>query len=84
MVAKNEEIIKVENDMDFTVKVNVEADEAIRKLERIKVLCEEINELQNGKPLINFNVKNESDIPAIKSFKEEENVKNAIFLILCS
>lgn len=79
MVAKNEEIIKVENDMDFTVKVNVEADEAIRKLERIKVLCEEINELQNGKPLINFNVKNESDIPAIKSFKEEENVKNAIF-----
>ncbi|MBU3873853.1 hypothetical protein [Staphylococcus coagulans] len=65
--------------MDFTVKVNVEADEAIRKLERIKVLCEEINELQNGKPLINFNVKNESDIPAIKSFKEEENVKNAIF-----
>lgn len=65
--------------MDFTVKVNVEADEAIRKLERIKVLCEEINELQNDKPVINFNVKNEADIPAIKSFKQEENVKNAIF-----
>ncbi|MGV3275970.1 hypothetical protein [Staphylococcus hyicus] len=68
--------------MDFTVKVNVDADEAIRKLERIKVLYKEINELQTDKSVINITVKNESDIPAIKSYIEEENVKNDNFNLM--
>lgn len=68
--------------IDFTVKVNVDADEAIRKLERIKVLYKEINELQTDKSVINITVKNESDIPAIKSYIEEENVKNDNFNLM--
>lgn len=65
--------------MDFTVKVNVDASEVIEKLERIKNLYREINELKNEKPVINISVKNEADIPSIKAYIEEENVKNANF-----
>ncbi|MDP4467997.1 hypothetical protein [Staphylococcus hyicus] len=68
--------------MDFTVKVNIDANEAIRKLERIKILYKEINELQTDKPVINITVKNEADIPAIKSYIEEENVKNDNFNLI--
>ena len=35
--------------MEFNVKVNVDADEAIEKLERIKKLYEEINQLKNDR-----------------------------------
>ena len=54
--------------MEFTVKVNIDADEAIKKLERIKELYKEINELQCDRPNINVNIKNKADIPVIKSY----------------
>ncbi|PCF81448.1 hypothetical protein [Staphylococcus delphini] len=68
--------------MDFTVKVNVDASEVIEKLERIKNLYREINELKNEKPVINSSVKNEADIPSIKAYIKEENVKNNNFNLL--
>lgn len=68
--------------MDFTVKVNVDADEAIEKLERIKILYEEINELQNDMPVINVNVKNEVDIPMIKTYIKEN--EKTLILNSCS
>lgn len=68
--------------MEFNVKVNVDADEAIEKLERIKELCKEINDLQDNRPNINITVKNETDLPAIKSYINKENAKNADFSLL--
>lgn len=68
--------------MELTVKVNVDTDEAIEKLERIKELCKEINDLQGNRPNINVNVKNETDLPAIKSYINNENAKNADFSLL--
>ncbi|UEX89696.1 hypothetical protein [Staphylococcus ratti] len=68
--------------MDFKVSVKVDADEAIEKLERIKALYKEINDLQNERPIVNIKVKNEADIPAIKTYIEEENTKNIDFSLM--
>ncbi|HCY1337998.1 TPA: hypothetical protein O0979_000850 [Staphylococcus aureus] len=68
--------------MEFTVRVNIKADKAIEKLERIKELCKEINDLQGNRPNINVTVKNETDLPAIKSYIDNENVKKADFSLL--
>lgn len=68
--------------MEFTVRLNIEADKAIEKLERIKELCKEINDLQGNRPNINVTVKNETDLPAIKSYIDNENVKKADFSLL--
>ncbi|WP_053037797.1 hypothetical protein [Staphylococcus haemolyticus] len=63
--------------MEFNVKVNVDADEAIEKLERIKQLYEEINQLKNEKPVVNLKIHNETDTEQIKSYVNEKNTKNA-------
>ena len=42
--------------MEFSVKVNVDADEAIEKLERIKQLYEEINQLKNDRPVVKVGI----------------------------
>lgn len=68
--------------MDYTIKVNIDADEVIEKLERIKELCTEINELQDNRPIVSVTVRNEADLPAIKSYIDNENVKNADFGLL--
>ncbi|HDZ6408124.1 TPA: hypothetical protein SLB81_002612 [Staphylococcus aureus] len=51
--------------MDFKIKVNVDADEAIEKLERIKELYKEINELQNESPVVKVNIRNKADLDLI-------------------
>ena len=43
--------------MEINVKVNVDADKAIEKLERIRDLYKEINELKNEKINISINKK---------------------------
>ncbi|WP_049388126.1 hypothetical protein [Staphylococcus epidermidis] len=68
--------------MDYTIKVNIDADEVIEKLERIKELCTEINELQDNRPIVSVTVRNEADLPVIKSYIDNENVKNADFGLL--
>ncbi|WP_181777861.1 hypothetical protein [Staphylococcus aureus] len=52
--------------MDFKIKVNVDADEAIKTLERIKELYKEINELQDERPVVKVNVRNQADLDMIK------------------
>lgn len=65
--------------MECTVKVNIDADDAIEKLERIKELYKEINELQKEKPIVNLTIRNESDIDLIKSHIDDKNNKNTSF-----
>lgn len=48
--------------MDINVKVNVDADKAIEKLERIRDLYKEINELKNEKISITINEKENAKI----------------------
>lgn len=63
--------------MEFNVKVNIDADEAIEKLERIKQLYEEINKLKNDRPVVKVGIRNEADIELIRSCVNEKNAKNA-------
>lgn len=65
--------------MEFNVKVNIDADDAIEKLERIKQLYEEINQLKNEKPVVNLRIRNEADVEQIRSYINEKNVENANF-----
>lgn len=65
--------------MEFNVKVNVDADEAIEKLERIKQLYEEINRLNNDIPVVKLEICNEADVEQIRSYINEKNVENANF-----
>ncbi|ONH03891.1 hypothetical protein [Staphylococcus aureus] len=67
--------------MDFKIKVNVDAGEAIEKLERIKSLYEEIIELQNEKVVVNVTVKNEADLDMVKTSISKENAKNNDFTL---
>lgn len=62
--------------MEFNVKVNIDADEAIKKLERIKQLYEEINRLKNEKPVVNLRIHNEADVEQIRSYVNEKNAKS--------
>ncbi|HHC9656621.1 TPA: hypothetical protein ACN2QB_001845 [Staphylococcus aureus] len=70
--------------MNLTVKVNVDADEAIEKLERIKKLYKEINELQNRQSNANVTVTNDVDTQMIGTFIEEENAKNSEYNVVVS
>ena len=63
--------------MEFNVKVNVDTDEAIEKLERIKQLYEEINQLKNEKPVVNLKIHNETDTEQIRSYVNEKNAEEA-------
>lgn len=65
--------------MEFNVKVNVDADEAIEKLEHIKQLYEEINRLKNDMPVVKLGICNEADTEQIRSYINEENAKSAKF-----
>lgn len=65
--------------MEFNVKVNVDADEAIEKLERIKQLYEEINQLKKDIPVVKLGIRNEADSEQIVSYINEKNVENANF-----
>ena len=62
--------------MEFSVKVNVDADEAIEKLERIKQLYEEINQLKNDRPVVKVGISNEADTELIRSYINEKNAKS--------
>lgn len=68
--------------MEFSVKVNVDADEAIEKLERIKQLYEEINQLKNDIPVVKVGINNEADTELIRSYVNEKNVKNVDFNLI--
>lgn len=63
--------------MEFKVKVNVDGDEAIEKLERIKQLYEEINQLKNEKPVVNLRIHNGNDVEQIRSYVNKKNAENA-------
>ena len=65
--------------MEFNVKVNVDADEAIEKLERIKQLYEEINRLKNDRPVVKVGISNEADTEQIKNHINKSNAENANF-----
>lgn len=65
--------------MEFNVKVNVDADEAIEKLGRIKKLYEEINQLKNDRPVVKVGISNEADTEIIRSYINEKNAENANF-----
>ena len=65
--------------MEFNVKVNVDADDAIEKLERIKQLYEEINRLKNDRPVVKVGISNEADTEIIRSYINEKNAENANF-----
>lgn len=67
--------------MEFNVKVNVDADEAIEKLERIKKLYEEINQLKNDRPVVNLRIHNETDTEQIRSYINDKNAENASFTL---
>lgn len=58
--------------MEFSVKVNIDADEAIEKLERIKQLYEEINQLKNDRPVVKIGISNEADTELIRSCVNEK------------
>ena len=63
--------------MEFNVKVNIDADEAIEKLERIKQLYEEINRLKNDRPVVKLGIHNEADTEQIRSYVNEKNAENS-------
>lgn len=65
--------------MEFNVKVNVDADEAIEKLERIKQLYEEINRLKNDRSVVNVGISNEANTEQIKNYINKSNTENANF-----
>ncbi len=65
--------------MEFSVKVNVDADEAIEKLERIKQLYEEINQLKNDRPVVKVGISNEANTEQIKNHINKSNAENANF-----
>lgn len=65
--------------MEFNAKVNIDADEAIEKLERIKQLYEEINKLKNDIPVVKLEIRNEGDAEQIRSYINEKNAKNTKF-----
>lgn len=60
-------------DVDINVKVNVDADKAIEKLERIRDLYKEINELKNEK--INISINKKEDAKIIRN-NQVQAVKN--------
>lgn len=62
--------------MEYIVKVNIDADEAIEKLERIKQLYEEINQLKNDRSVIKVGISNEADTEQIRSYVNEKNAKS--------
>lgn len=68
--------------MEFKVKVNVDADEAIEKLELIKQLYEEINRLKNDIRVVKVGISNESDSELIRSYVNEKNVENVDFNLI--
>lgn len=68
--------------MEFKVKVNIDADEAIEKLERIKQLYEEINQLKNDRPVVKVGIRNEADTELIRSYVNEKNVENVDFNLI--
>lgn len=61
--------------MEFNVKVNVDADEAIEKLERIKQLYEEINQLKNDRPVVKVEISSEADTEQIKNYINKSNAE---------
>lgn len=63
--------------MEYIVKVNVDADEAIEKLERIKQLYEEINQLKKDRPVVKVEISNEADTELIRSYVNGKNTENA-------
>lgn len=63
--------------MEFNVKINVNADEAIEKLERVKQLYEEINRLKNEKPVVDLKIHNEADLEQIRSYINDKNAEEA-------
>lgn len=63
--------------MEYIVKVDIDADEAIEELERIKQLYEEINQLKNEKPVVNLRIHNEADTETIRSYVNEKNAENS-------
>lgn len=65
--------------MEFSVKVNVDADKAIEKLERIKQLYEEINRLKNDIPVVKLEIHNKADTEQIRSYINEKNAENTNF-----
>lgn len=65
--------------MEFNVKVNIDADEAIEKLERIKQLYEEINQLKNDRPVVKLGIRNEAETKQIRDCINEKNAENANF-----
>ena len=65
--------------MELSVKVNIDADEAIEKLEHIKQLYEEINQLKNDMPVVKLGICNEADTEQIRSYINEKNAKNTKF-----
>ncbi|MDH9618317.1 hypothetical protein PZM43_04860 [Staphylococcus epidermidis] len=65
--------------MEFNVKVNIDADEVIEKLERIKQLYEEINRLKNDRSVVKVGISNEADTEIIRSYINEKNAGNANF-----
>ena len=65
--------------MEFNVKVNIDADEAIEKLERIKQLYEEINRLKNDRSVVKVGISNEANTEQIKNYINKSNAENANF-----
>jgi hypothetical protein len=65
--------------MEFNVKVNIDADEAIEKLERIKQLYEEINRLKNDRSVVKEGISNEANTEQIKNYINKSNAENANF-----
>ncbi|MGX0208455.1 hypothetical protein [Staphylococcus epidermidis] len=60
--------------MEFNVKVNIDADEAIEKLERIKQLYEEINQLKNDIPVVKLGICNEAEVMLTKKMQKNANL----------
>ena len=65
--------------MEFNVKVNIDADEASEKLERIKQPYEESNRLKNDRSVVKVVISIEANTEQIKNHINKSNAENANF-----
>lgn len=58
---------------DYNVKINVDADEAIEKLEKVKTLITEINELTSSKSVVRIDMN--TNLESVRKYVNEKNIE---------
>ncbi|MDW3925711.1 hypothetical protein QI340_00305 [Staphylococcus saprophyticus] len=58
---------------DYNVKINVDTDEVIEKLEKVKALVTEINELTSSKSVVRIEM--DTNLESVRKYVNEKNIE---------